>query len=151
MFNAHTLTVYGPATWTSLSELLVSLTCPPSPAYPLTSNSSSLLVTRIPSSLKNTTTCGLNLQFPCVSSLPAPFGYTSRPYWHLIVPHLVRLAGGTASHRFLVPVAAITGAVILLLGDTLARVVVAPVELPVGPLMVVLGVPFFLWLLRKAT
>lgn len=69
----------------------------------------------------------------------------------LIVPHLVRMAGGTASHRFLVPVAAIVGAVILLLGDTLARVVVAPIELPVGPLMVLLGVPFFLWLLRKAT
>ncbi len=69
----------------------------------------------------------------------------------LIVPHLVRMAGGTASHRFLVPMAAIAGAVILLLGDTLARVVVAPIELPVGPLMVVLGVPFFLWLLRRAT
>lgn len=69
----------------------------------------------------------------------------------LIVPHLVRLAGGTASHRFLVPAAAIAGAIILLIGDTLARVVVAPIELPVGPLMVVLGVPFFLYLLRKAT
>lgn len=69
----------------------------------------------------------------------------------LIVPHLVRLAGGTASHRFLVPTAAIAGAIILLVGDTLARVVVAPIELPVGPLMVVLGVPFFLYLLRKAT
>jgi iron complex transport system permease protein len=68
----------------------------------------------------------------------------------LIVPHLVRLASGTGSHRFLVPASAIIGASILLLGDTLARVVAAPMELPVGPLMVVFGVPWFLVLLRKA-
>lgn len=67
----------------------------------------------------------------------------------LIVPHLVRLAAGTATHRFLIPACAIVGAAVLLLGDTLARTVVAPIELPVGPLMVVLGVPWFLWLLRK--
>ena len=42
------------------------------------------------------------------------------------------------------------GAALLLAADTLARVVLAPIELPVGPLMVVLGVPLFLWLLREA-
>lgn len=68
----------------------------------------------------------------------------------LIVPHLVRLAAGTATHRFLVPASAIVGAAVLLIGDTLARVVVAPIELPVGPLMVVLGVPWFLMLLRRS-
>jgi iron complex transport system permease protein len=68
----------------------------------------------------------------------------------LIVPHLVRLAVGTATHRFLVPACAIAGAAVLLIGDTLARTVVAPIELPVGPLMVVLGVPWFLMLLRRA-
>ncbi|MDQ8043551.1 MAG: iron ABC transporter permease [Patulibacter sp.] len=68
----------------------------------------------------------------------------------LIVPHLVRLASGTGSHRFLVPASAIVGAAVLLLGDTLARVVAAPIELPVGPLMVVFGVPWFLVLLRRA-
>lgn len=68
----------------------------------------------------------------------------------LIVPHLVRLAAGTATHRFLVPACAIVGAAVLLIGDTLARTVVAPIELPVGPLMVVLGVPWFLMLLRRA-
>jgi iron complex transport system permease protein len=62
----------------------------------------------------------------------------------------VRLAGGTSSHGFVVPVSALAGAALLLAGDTLARVVLAPRELPVGPLMVVLGVPLFLWLLRKA-
>ncbi|WP_205697234.1 iron ABC transporter permease [Conexibacter sp. SYSU D00693] len=69
----------------------------------------------------------------------------------LLVPHLVRLAGGTASHGYVVGASAVCGAALLLVGDTLARTVVAPVELPVGPLMVILGVPLFLWLLRKAT
>jgi iron complex transport system permease protein len=63
----------------------------------------------------------------------------------------VRLAGGSASHRFVIPASALAGAALLLVGDTLARVVLAPRELPVGPLMVVLGVPLFLWLLRRAT
>jgi iron complex transport system permease protein len=67
----------------------------------------------------------------------------------LVVPHVVRLAGGTHSHRFVVPASALTGAALLLLGDTLARVAFKPVELPVGPFMVLLGVPLFLWLLRK--
>ena len=62
----------------------------------------------------------------------------------------MRLAGGTAGHRFVIPASALTGAALLLAGDTLARTVLAPIELPVGPLMVVLGVPLFLWLLRKA-
>jgi iron complex transport system permease protein len=68
----------------------------------------------------------------------------------LVIPHLVRLAGGTASHRFVIPASALAGAALLVAGDTLARVALAPIELPVGPLMVVLGVPLFLWLLREA-
>ena len=50
----------------------------------------------------------------------------------------------------MVPASALAAAALLLIGDTLARTVLAPIELPVGPLMVVLGVPLFLWLLRKA-
>lgn len=69
----------------------------------------------------------------------------------LVIPHLVRMAGGTSRHGFVVPASAISGAALLTAGDTLARVVLAPRELPVGPFMVVLGVPLFLWLLRKAT
>jgi len=66
------------------------------------------------------------------------------------VPHVVRLAGGTNNHTFVVPVSAIGGAALLVAADTLARVVRAPIEMPVGPFMVLLGVPLFLWLLRKA-
>jgi len=68
----------------------------------------------------------------------------------LVIPHLVRLAGGTTSHRYVMATSALVGAALLLAGDTLARTVLAPIELPVGPFMVVLGVPVFLWLLRGA-
>jgi iron complex transport system permease protein len=68
----------------------------------------------------------------------------------LVVPHVVRMAGRTASQTFVVPASALGGAALLAAGDTLARTVRAPIELPVGPFMVVLGVPVFLYLLRKA-
>jgi iron complex transport system permease protein len=62
----------------------------------------------------------------------------------------VRMAGGTSSQAFVVPASAVGGAALLAGADTLARTVRAPIELPFGPFMVVLGVPVFLWLLRKA-
>ncbi len=68
----------------------------------------------------------------------------------LVVPHIVRLAAGTRSHAYVIPVSALGGAALLVLADTLARVLVAPVEMPVGPFLVLIGVPVFLWLLRKA-
>ncbi|WP_320670698.1 FecCD family ABC transporter permease [Patulibacter defluvii] len=68
----------------------------------------------------------------------------------LVVPHVMRMAGGTASHRFVVPASALGGAAILLIADIVSRRVAAPLALPVGPFMVALGVPLFLWLLRKA-
>jgi iron complex transport system permease protein len=68
----------------------------------------------------------------------------------LVVPHVIRMAGGTAAHGFVVPVSALGGAALLVAGDTLARTVKPPLELPVGPFMVLIGVPMFLWLLRKA-
>jgi iron complex transport system permease protein len=67
----------------------------------------------------------------------------------LVTPHVVRMAGGTPSHRYVIPVSALTGAAILLVADTLARLVAAPAELPVGPFLVAIGVPLFLWLLRR--
>jgi len=66
----------------------------------------------------------------------------------LIIPHFVRMAGGTSQHAFVIPASALCGATLLVAGDLLARTV-ASVVLPVGPFMVVLGVPLFLWLLRK--
>jgi iron complex transport system permease protein len=68
----------------------------------------------------------------------------------LVIPHVVRLASGTSSNTFVLPVSALGGSALLLAGDTLARTIKAPVELPVGPFMVIIGVPLFLFLLRRA-
>ncbi|MCB0829681.1 MAG: iron ABC transporter permease [Solirubrobacterales bacterium] len=68
----------------------------------------------------------------------------------LLIPHLVRLLGGTNSHTYVIPVSALAGAALLTAADTMARTIAAPVEMPVGPFIVLLGVPLFLWLLRKA-
>lgn len=65
----------------------------------------------------------------------------------LVVPHMVRLAVGP-DHRLLLPLSALGGASLLLLADTLARVVMAPTELPVGLVTALLGAPFFISLLR---
>lgn len=65
----------------------------------------------------------------------------------LVVPHIVRLAIGP-DHRALLPASALAGAVLLLAADTVARVAVAPTELPVGLLTALLGAPFFIVLLR---
>ena len=66
----------------------------------------------------------------------------------LIVPHVVRLLLGP-DHVRLLPVALLSGAIFLIATDTLARTLFAPSEVPVGILMVFLGGPFFLYLLRK--
>ncbi len=66
----------------------------------------------------------------------------------LIVPHLVRLGLGN-DQRLLLPAAALAGGSLLVLADTLARTIVAPVQLPVGVLTALLGVPMFLYLLGR--
>jgi iron complex transport system permease protein len=66
----------------------------------------------------------------------------------LIVPHVARLLLGP-DHVRLLPVTALSGAIFLVIADTLARSVFAPNEIPVGILMALLGGPFFLYLLRK--
>lgn len=66
----------------------------------------------------------------------------------LVVPHIVRLLIGP-DHRWLLPASAMAGAVLLLLADTLARIVIAPTELPIGLLTALLGAPFFISLLRQ--
>jgi len=66
----------------------------------------------------------------------------------LIVPHIVRLLIGP-DHRYLIPASAMAGAILLILADAAARVVVAPAELPAGILTALLGTPFFLSLLAQ--
>jgi iron complex transport system permease protein len=66
----------------------------------------------------------------------------------LVVPHIVRMLTGPDHHRLL-PASALAGALLLVLADTLARVVLAPTELPVGVITAIVGVPFFISLLRN--
>jgi iron complex transport system permease protein len=68
----------------------------------------------------------------------------------LIVPHAVRLIFGP-DHRQLMPLSALVGATFLVIADTLARIVVAPAQLPVGVLTALAGGPFFLILLARYT
>jgi len=66
----------------------------------------------------------------------------------LLVPHVARLLLGP-DHMRLLPVTALSGAIFLVVADTLARSLFAPTEIPVGIFMALLGGPFFLYLLRK--
>ena len=66
----------------------------------------------------------------------------------LVIPHVVRLLIGP-DHRWLVPCSALAGAILLVVADSLARVVVLPAELPTGILTALLGAPFFLALLLQ--
>jgi len=67
----------------------------------------------------------------------------------MVVPHLVRIAFGTAAHRVVVPAAALAGGTLLAAADLVARTAAAPRQLPVGAIMALLGVPVFLVLLRR--
>lgn len=68
----------------------------------------------------------------------------------LIVPHAARLLIGS-DYRLLVPASALLGAAVVTICDTLARLLFAPIEFPVGIMMGALGAPFFLYLLRRQT
>ena len=69
-------------------------------------------------------------------------------YVGLIVPHLIRLSVGS-DNRLVVPFSAIAGAIFVVLADTIARVAIAPRELPVGAITALIGAPMFIWLLRR--
>lgn len=66
----------------------------------------------------------------------------------IVVPHLLRLASGP-DHRTLLLNSALLGAILLVLADMIARVVIAPAELPIGIVTAVIGAPIFLWILLK--
>ncbi len=67
----------------------------------------------------------------------------------LVIPHAVRLAVGS-DHRALLPLAFLGGAAFLTLADLVARVALAPAEIPVGVITAFVGVPLFLVLLRRS-
>ena len=63
-------------------------------------------------------------------------------------PHIVRMLIGN-DHRFLIPMSALLGALILIVCDAIARVIVAPDDLPVGIIMYVIGGLFFIFLIKR--
>lgn len=65
-----------------------------------------------------------------------------------VAPHLLRLAIGN-DQRFLLPASALAGGVLVLAADTIARSAFAPLQLPVGVVTALIGVPVFLWLLAR--
>ncbi len=66
----------------------------------------------------------------------------------LIIPHGVRMIVGP-DHRVLIPTSALVGGIYLIWIDSLARIIMAPVEVPVGIITAFLGAPFFIYLLRS--
>ena len=66
----------------------------------------------------------------------------------LVVPHLVRLVAG-ADHRPLLPLSLLAGALILVLADWVARIVVIPAELPIGIVTSLLGAPVLFMLIQR--
>ena len=67
----------------------------------------------------------------------------------LIVPHVVRLILGP-DHRWLIPASFLSGAIFLVSADLIARMILAPSELPLGIVTAFIGAPFFIYLLRRS-
>jgi iron complex transport system permease protein len=67
----------------------------------------------------------------------------------LVMPHTMRLIIGP-DHRLLLPASALAGAVFMVVADILARIVLAPSEIPVGIVTAIIGAPVFLYLLRRS-
>jgi len=66
----------------------------------------------------------------------------------LVMPHAVRLSLGP-DHRLLLPASALAGGAFVVIADLLARILLAPIEIPVGIITAVIGAPFFIYLLRR--
>jgi iron complex transport system permease protein len=66
----------------------------------------------------------------------------------IVVPHIVRLLAGP-DHRVVLPGSAMLGAVLMLVADIAARMLVRPAELPIGIVMAIIGAPLFLHLVLK--
>ncbi|WP_425429807.1 FecCD family ABC transporter permease [Corynebacterium pacaense] len=96
-----------------------------------------VLRTRLVSSAGAVLLCGV------ATALAGPIAFVG-----LIIPHLCRLIVGT-DHRWLVPASALSGAVLILLADTLGRVITRPSEVAVGIIMPLIGAPLFIWIVRR--
>ncbi|MEN8163899.1 MAG: iron ABC transporter permease [Acidobacteriota bacterium] len=86
---------------------------------------------------------GTSLVVAAVVSVCGPIGFVG-----MMAPHICRLLVG-GHHRVLLPLSMVFGGTFLVACDTVARTILAPVEIPVGVITAFLGGPFFLWLLIR--
>jgi iron complex transport system permease protein len=77
------------------------------------------------------------------TAIAGPIGFVG-----LVIPHLCRLLVGT-DHRWLLPFSALAGASLLVLADTLGRVIARPAEIEVGIMTALVGAPFFIAIVRR--
>ncbi len=66
----------------------------------------------------------------------------------LLVPHIIRLIGGV-DNRYVLPASAILGALVLTIADMLSRIIMPPIELPIGVITALLGTPVFIYILIR--
>jgi iron complex transport system permease protein len=75
-------------------------------------------------------------------AVAGPIGFVG-----LVIPHVVRFLIGV-DYRWILPYAALVGAIFLVISDVAARLVLRPIELPVGIMTALIGGPFFVYLVR---
>lgn len=75
-------------------------------------------------------------------ALAGPIGFVG-----LVAPHLARFIVGV-DYRWIIPYSALLGAFLVTFGDMVARILIRPLELPVGVMMALIGAPFFIYLAR---
>jgi iron complex transport system permease protein len=90
---------------------------------------------------KNLLLLGTTLVVGSIVAMCGPIGFVG-----LMIPHICRIVFKT-KHAILGPAVALAGGIFLVVCDTIARIVIAPAEMPVGVITALLGGPFFLWLL----
>lgn len=66
----------------------------------------------------------------------------------IVIPHLARKCVGN-DHRWLIPMSALLGGILLLIADVSARYIIMPQEVPVGVMTAFIGTPFFIYIARK--
>lgn len=66
----------------------------------------------------------------------------------LIIPHIVRIIVGS-NYKYVIPISALSGGIFLVWADAIARILIAPEEMPIGIITAFCGGPFFIWLLRR--
>lgn len=97
--------------------------------------------------IKKTTFKIILLNTLLVATITAMVGIIS--FVGLIVPHLIRILKGSSNHKFLIPSAALLGAILMEWIDIVSRIIIPPAELPIGIITAIVGSPVFLFILIK--